>query len=93
MADQLSPVAQVCARIRKRSSDVRLALLPGLGDDLRSIAEAFADLELRNRALERISKTLARATLAKHYGYEIEVADYNDLVELGRVPEVISDGT
>lgn len=89
----LSPVAQVCARIRKRAGDMRLAMVPGLAEDLRSIGEAFATLELRTRALEAHQKTLARATLAKHYGYVIEARDYHALVELGREPEAAADAT
>lgn len=72
-----SAIAKVRDRIRKRACDPRLMLVPGLADDLKLIGEAFG-------AIEHDVQVLARATLAKHFSYDIPKSDYNDLVELGR---------
>jgi hypothetical protein len=80
-----SAVANVRARILKRASDPRLVFVPGLADDLKLIGEAFGTLEHHVQAL-------ARATLAKSFGYDISPGDYNELVALGREVDEDADG-
>jgi hypothetical protein len=70
-------VALACAALNKRASDVRMALVPGLADDLRLIGEALRSLEFGQRSL-------ATSVLAKHFAYEIPKREYNHLVELAR---------
>ena len=72
-------IAQCCARISKRVQDVRLLVVPGLADDLRSIGEAFGILEQQQRLL-------ARAALCVGTGSDIPRDDFNGLLELSREP-------
>lgn len=66
-------VARACARIRKRATDARLVLVPGLADDLRVIGEAF-------ECLHSGVQLLARVELARQGNYPLSKSDYHDLV-------------
>jgi len=63
------------ARISKRARDPRLALVPGLADDLTSIGEAFV-------LLEHQVELLSAGLLAEHCKYGMPPADWNAIVDL-----------
>lgn len=75
MTELSGAVAVARDRIRARARDPLLQAVPGLADDLHSIGEALAALELGARVL-------ARVYLSERYGYSLSRLEYRYVLDL-----------
>lgn len=72
-------------KLSSRISDPKVRFVPGLADDLKSIANAFAELERR-------TSMLAAVVLRKHYwpGSPIQKSEVDGLTAMGQDAETIA---